>query len=250
MTDALEMRAISATIGVEEGAVRALRAGADALCLGHDLADDALVVDPATRSWTPSGRAGSRRAGSSKPRRACAPTARLGRRSQREPADVDERRRRRGRPPCAAVEGDPTLARAPLVVDLEPRAEHRRRRARRARASGFGVRCPSAEVVALRTKAIGRRCRTLDGRQLVVVVRDAHRHAWQQAAVERAARRRRRRDRARGRSPALAPERRRGLSRDVRRRAREPRSRRRARMAETAAAELYSRPATRGGAVW
>src|ERR671936_757182 len=42
MTDALEMRAISATIGVEKGAVRALAAGADALCLGHDLGDESV----------------------------------------------------------------------------------------------------------------------------------------------------------------------------------------------------------------
>ena len=39
VTDALEMKAISAAVGVEEGAVRAILAGADALCLGHDLFD-------------------------------------------------------------------------------------------------------------------------------------------------------------------------------------------------------------------
>ena len=43
VTDALEMKAISATVGVEEGAVRALAAGADALCLGHDLFDESVV---------------------------------------------------------------------------------------------------------------------------------------------------------------------------------------------------------------
>jgi beta-N-acetylhexosaminidase len=37
ITDALEMQAISATVGMEEGAVLALAAGADALCLGHDI---------------------------------------------------------------------------------------------------------------------------------------------------------------------------------------------------------------------
>src|SRR5262249_36216051 len=42
ITDALEMRAISATVGVEEGAVLALAAGADALCLGHDLEGEAV----------------------------------------------------------------------------------------------------------------------------------------------------------------------------------------------------------------
>jgi beta-N-acetylhexosaminidase len=39
VTDALEMQAVSATVGMEEGAVLALIAGADALCLGHDIDD-------------------------------------------------------------------------------------------------------------------------------------------------------------------------------------------------------------------
>ncbi|HWP34836.1 MAG TPA: beta-N-acetylhexosaminidase, partial [Thermodesulfobacteriota bacterium] len=43
VTDALEMRAVSAALGVEETAVRALAAGADALCLGHDLGEEALA---------------------------------------------------------------------------------------------------------------------------------------------------------------------------------------------------------------
>jgi beta-N-acetylhexosaminidase len=42
ITDALEMRAVSATVGIEESAVRALAAGADALCLGAEV-DDALT---------------------------------------------------------------------------------------------------------------------------------------------------------------------------------------------------------------
>ena len=33
------MKAVSATVGMEEGAVQALLAGADALCLGHDIDD-------------------------------------------------------------------------------------------------------------------------------------------------------------------------------------------------------------------
>ena len=44
VTDALEMKAISAGVGVEEGAVRAIAAGADALCLGHDLFDESVVA--------------------------------------------------------------------------------------------------------------------------------------------------------------------------------------------------------------
>lgn len=42
ITDALEMAAISATTGVGDAAVRALTAGADAVCLGHDLGDEAV----------------------------------------------------------------------------------------------------------------------------------------------------------------------------------------------------------------
>ena len=44
VTDALEMKAISAGVGVEEGAARAISAGADALCLGHDLFDESVVA--------------------------------------------------------------------------------------------------------------------------------------------------------------------------------------------------------------
>jgi beta-N-acetylhexosaminidase len=43
MADALEMRAVSATVGVEQGAVLALEAGCDALCIGHDLGEDAVA---------------------------------------------------------------------------------------------------------------------------------------------------------------------------------------------------------------
>jgi beta-N-acetylhexosaminidase len=42
VTDALEMRGLADSVGIEEGAVRAIEAGADALCLGHDLADEAV----------------------------------------------------------------------------------------------------------------------------------------------------------------------------------------------------------------
>ncbi|MDF2750084.1 MAG: glycoside hydrolase family 3 domain protein, partial [Gaiellaceae bacterium] len=40
VSDALEMGALSATIGVAEGAVRAIAAGVDALCLGHRVGED------------------------------------------------------------------------------------------------------------------------------------------------------------------------------------------------------------------
>ena len=43
ITDGLEMAAIRSTIGLEEGAVRALEAGADAICVGGGLAEEDVV---------------------------------------------------------------------------------------------------------------------------------------------------------------------------------------------------------------
>nr|WP_246563990.1 glycoside hydrolase family 3 protein [Streptomyces roseirectus] len=43
ITDGMEMRAVAATYGVERGAVLAIAAGADAICVGGGLADDATV---------------------------------------------------------------------------------------------------------------------------------------------------------------------------------------------------------------
>jgi beta-N-acetylhexosaminidase len=43
ITDGLEMAAIRATVGLEEGAVRAIEAGADAICIGGGLAGEDVV---------------------------------------------------------------------------------------------------------------------------------------------------------------------------------------------------------------
>lgn len=42
MADALEMKGLADSVGVEEGAVRALAAGVDSLCIGHDLHEQAV----------------------------------------------------------------------------------------------------------------------------------------------------------------------------------------------------------------
>jgi hypothetical protein len=44
VTDALEMRAISGGVGVEEAGVQALAAGVDALCVGHDLHEETVAA--------------------------------------------------------------------------------------------------------------------------------------------------------------------------------------------------------------
>ena len=44
VSDALDMRAIAGTIGVEDGAVRALAAGVDALCLGPAVGPEGVAA--------------------------------------------------------------------------------------------------------------------------------------------------------------------------------------------------------------
>ena len=155
VTDALEMRAVSATVGVEQAAVRALAAGADALLLGRDLGPERLDrIEAAVLEAVPEGRLAE----------AAERVSRLGRR----PVGADAARR------ALLVEGDVTLAGPPLVVELLPEpliaagpAGHR--------LADF---VPGAETVPFDAAP-------LDGdRPLVLVVRDAHRHSWQREAVE------------------------------------------------------------------
>jgi beta-N-acetylhexosaminidase len=173
VTDALEMRAISGTIGVAEGAVRALASGADALCLGHDLGDEACE-----------------RIG-----RAVEEAVRAGRITEERLAEAAGRARRTAMwsgsaPPAGAdpsigleaarralrVEGRVALSRAPVVVELLGEVNIAAGPARH----GLGDFLSGAEV--LRFDGPGEPAVHGD-RQAVVVLRDAHRHAWQQHFV-------------------------------------------------------------------
>jgi beta-N-acetylhexosaminidase len=167
VTDALEMRAISATIGVEEGAVRALEAGADALCLGHDLADGAVdAVVMAIVAAVRAGRLAEERLADAAARLAGARIE--GDRRPGPGSDVGLAAARR----ALRVEGDPRLVRPPLVVELRPEPSQ----AAGESGVGLGDFLPGAEIVRLREPGP---LRVDGGRQLVLVVRDAHRHAWE-----------------------------------------------------------------------
>jgi beta-N-acetylhexosaminidase len=62
ISDALEMRAVSAAYGIPEAAVRAMAAGTDLLCLGRDLSEDGyLAVRRALSEAVSSGRLPARR---------------------------------------------------------------------------------------------------------------------------------------------------------------------------------------------
>jgi beta-N-acetylhexosaminidase len=177
ITDALEMRAISGRVGVEEAAVLALGAGADALCVGHDLHEEAVraivrtLVDAVGEGRLALERleeaAGRVRATA----RWAAPSADGAR--GREVGGEAARRALR-------VQGTPAVNGDPLIVELVPQANI----AAGVFTHGLADLWPGALGVQLReggdpAAALG----PCAERPLVVVTRDAGRQAWQQAAV-------------------------------------------------------------------
>jgi beta-N-acetylhexosaminidase len=179
ITDALEMRAISAGVGVEEGAVRALEAGADALCVGHDLheeAVDAIVRSlagavaagrlPLERLEEAAGRVAATAKWASSPTAERAPGREIGAEAARR---------------ALRIHGSPSLDRDPLVVELVPEANV----AAGELAYGLADLWPGSLGISLgendadAAAALG----PSGERPLVVVTRDAARHEWQQGAI-------------------------------------------------------------------
>jgi beta-N-acetylhexosaminidase len=172
LTDALEMRAISGTVGLEEGAVRALVAGADALCLGADRTPAELEsMSAAIVEAVRSGRLAEERvleaacrvaetaawASSPKPH------------SDRE-AGVEAARR------ALRVEGDPVVDGDPVVIELWPEPTIAAGETRHGLGELLG-----AETIQVRE---GDPPPLLDDRRSrVFVLRDAHRHPWQRGLV-------------------------------------------------------------------
>ena len=181
ITDALEMRAISAGIGVEEGAVRALEAGVDALCIGHDLHEEtvdavvgalagavALGRLPLGRLEEAAGRVAATARWASSPTGEGAPGPEVG-------AAAASRALR--------IHGTFSLSGDPFVVELVPEANF----AAGELAYGLADLWPGA--LGVRLDASGADVAAALGpsgeRPLVVVTRDAARHEWQQAAVRK-----------------------------------------------------------------
>jgi beta-N-acetylhexosaminidase len=166
VTDALEMRAISATVGLEGGAVRTLAAGADALCLGADLAPEQVAgVEAAIVAAV--------REGSLQEERVLEAASRVAGTAEWAASPRPHRDREAGAEAARRalrVEGDTSLSGEPLVVELRPEATI---------AAGEAMHGPGGIEV-----REGEQLPPLDdlGR-VVVVVRDAHRHAWQRELV-------------------------------------------------------------------
>jgi beta-N-acetylhexosaminidase len=183
MTDALEMRAISATVGVEEGAVRAIEAGADALCLGHDLFDGSVqrVCDALV------GAVGSGRLEEVRLVEAAGRVRRMSVWASRRPAgaarvtnDVGQVAARR----AVQVAGAAVFERPPLVVELEAEPSMAAGPLPRGPADWFREVVSDAEVMRVRNDAVDEVLARANGRPLVVVARDAHRYPWKQEAIE------------------------------------------------------------------
>jgi beta-N-acetylhexosaminidase len=157
--DALEMKAVSATIGVVDTAVRAIEAGADALCVGHDLGEDA--VDAVVEALA--SRVSDERLCEAAGRvRRLADWARpeAGHPAHDEAAAAARR--------AVEVSGAVSLGAAPVVVELRPAANIAAGEAEHRLAHAVVVRegqpVPEADVY---------------------VVRDAHRHGWMREAADR-----------------------------------------------------------------
>ncbi len=164
VADALEMRAVSATVGVEAAAVRALRAGVDLLCVGHDL--DETDVARIEAALVAAVRAGELEEG--RLIEAAGRVRELAGWAQGEAAFVDSEVGEAAARRAVRVTGDAALDPDAAIVELRPRAniaagehEHRLDGARVVRE---GEPVPDAGAY---------------------VVRDAHRHAWMRDAVDR-----------------------------------------------------------------
>jgi beta-N-acetylhexosaminidase len=170
ITDALEMRGISGTFAVEEAAVRALAAGADALCLGHDLGEREVErIHAELLEAVRDGRLSEERVAEAAERNAR--TWVEGDAGEPDPGIGLAAARR-----AVRVEGDVALEESPLVVELRPRAN----------IAAGPARHSLGELLAAETVVVeeGDEPTRIGDRQLVLVVRDAARHEWMRATAE------------------------------------------------------------------
>jgi beta-N-acetylhexosaminidase len=156
IADALEMKGLSETVGIEDGAVRALSAGVDALIVGRDLGEDAVVRIVEAIS---AGVSNERLAEAAARVRAVAAWASSPRASEPDHVLGRDAARR-----ALHLEGDLALDGPVEIVELRPEA---------------------ANVAAGRpVHSLADLLPSVAGSQLVLVVRDAHRHGWMRDRVD------------------------------------------------------------------
>jgi beta-N-acetylhexosaminidase len=184
IADALEMKAVSETYGIERSAVLAISAGVDALLIGHDLGEKATdAVRNALVRAVSEGELDEARL-----REAAARVARVG---SLEPArgarDLEAAREvARG---ALELAGTVELDASPLVVDLRPGVNIAAGEPRHSLGAVLAERLPRTQAVVLdeSTAELERVEGMRGGRPLVVVLHDAHRHVWMRDLTERLA---------------------------------------------------------------
>ncbi len=172
VTDALEMRGASAEIGVPEAAVRALAAGADALCLGHDSTDAQVgAVHAAVLDAVRAGRLAEERVHEAAARVAAA-RAWASPAADGPGAQVGEAAARR----ALEAAGDIRVGSAPLVIELSSEPSI----AAGPVGYGFG---DAARRLWPDARCVRDGLVEVNGRPIVLVLRDAGRRPQQQAAA-------------------------------------------------------------------
>ncbi|MCM8553398.1 glycoside hydrolase family 3 protein [Streptomyces sp. STCH 565 A] len=192
VTDGIEMRAIAGTYGIERGTALAIAAGADAICVGGGLSDEDTVrrlsdalVEAVRSGELPEERladAAERVRSLSRWTTANRPAARPG---DTADGDVGLRAARRALRVTAAADFTP-LTGAPYVAAFTPVAN-----------IAVGDETPWGVAAELRRLLPGTETGSFsgpdagaealaaaDGRRVVAVVRDEHRHPWMAAALD------------------------------------------------------------------
>jgi beta-N-acetylhexosaminidase len=181
ISDALEMRAVSGTVGFEAGAVDAVAAGVDGLCLGHRIDDD--LVGRVQRALVDAVRSG--RLPQERLAEASDAVARLSESDAPSNGAADRAIGAVAARRAVHAEGDVLLTGSPIVVELESEPMVA------AGPSAYGLgdaireRVPDSSVVTLGDGSTDTRevVRSAEGRPLVVILRDAGRHPWQQSVA-------------------------------------------------------------------
>ncbi len=185
IADALEMKGLSDSVGVERGAVLSLTAGVDTLLVGHDLGEEAVeAVQGAIVAAVGAGELDEGRLRQAAGR--VAQTCDWAFRTQ-SPGGADATSGRAAAERALELDGHVTLdGDVPLVVELRPRVNVAAGEAGHSIGAVLGRSIPGTEELVLDGEspdvrlALGVR----GNRRLVIVVRDAHRYEWMREAAD------------------------------------------------------------------
>jgi beta-N-acetylhexosaminidase len=184
IADALEMRAVSATVGVARGAVLAIAAGVDTLLIGHDIHFEAVAaVQSALVDAVETGELPEERLHEAAGR--VAATAAWAAASAGDGGGTSDVSGRAAAIRAVEADGDVAFEGTPVVVEFRPHANIAAGEAEHSLASVLAERLPGTRGVVLDETTVGTALE--HGDAAVVVVRDAHRHAWMREAAERLA---------------------------------------------------------------